>query len=228
MPSASLDEKISKVVKFLMGSTDPRIAGMLGERGFTGDDRAEGWALFDRVVGRVFPVSVGVGQGVPKSESLPIIQQIDAWENLWFEVADAALSRQYPLIRDNLFQNLNRTSGKEVVINVTGFVSRYRQLKDRTDEQSAGAVSLLSKRGLTEERLDEAERLLKSIKSGPPAEEPTSARETEHKAAHEQAISEMWDWYQEWARLSRSAVTNRHQLVALGLTTRRPRRPRPQ
>ena len=226
MPSLSLDEKISKVVKFLMGSTDRRIASLLSERGFSDDDRAEGWALFDRVAGRVFPVSVGVGQGIPKSETRPIVQRIVAWENLWFEVADAALLRQYPLIRDDLFRNLDRASGREVVINVRVFVSKYRQLADRTDEESARAVSLLAKRGLTRERVDEVERLLESIKTAPLTGETKSDADQEHKAAHEEAISKMWAWYQEWARLSRSVVTNRHQLIALGLATRRPRRPR--
>ena len=162
MSSLSLDEKIGKVIKLLMGSTDPRIASLLSERGFSDDDRVEGWALFDRVVGRVFPVPVGVGQGMLKSESLPIVQRIDAWENLWFEVADAALSRRFPTIRDMLLRDLSRTSNIEVVLNVSAFISGYHQLADRTDEESTQAVSLLAKRGLTPERVNEAESLIDS------------------------------------------------------------------
>ena len=48
-----------------------------------------------------------------------VIEELDAWENRWFPVAEATLRRRKPEIADKVFLNLAQTSGIEVAVSVS-------------------------------------------------------------------------------------------------------------
>ena len=76
----------------------------------------EGFQKLDQAVGRSLAIEE-VGQFVMGPDKSLIIA-IDAFENTWFDVVDAALGRLYPTVHEKVLQNLRKTSGVMVVINV--------------------------------------------------------------------------------------------------------------
>jgi hypothetical protein len=63
-------------------------------------DREEGWALLDRATGRhqaFTPVA-----GMIHTEYKSIVDDVDQWENTWFDVAAAALTRSFPEVGEVL------------------------------------------------------------------------------------------------------------------------------
>jgi len=73
--------------------TQPKIATLMAARGFEEQDRKEGWLLLDQATGRDRDFVLLAGTGSPRKE---LVALVDGWENTWFDVADAALSRLCP------------------------------------------------------------------------------------------------------------------------------------
>jgi hypothetical protein len=159
------------------------------------------------------------GSGTFSTQYRGVLGALDDWENNWFDVADAALSRLYPAVHAVLFKNLSKVSGSEVVLTVKTFVERIGSMRKDGGEETQKALALLEKRGLTPDRIDEARALLGKV-----AVAQTGAKEEEEvddaplKAEREAAVEAMWGWYQDWAKTARTVVKNRNYLVMLGLT----------
>jgi hypothetical protein len=216
MPTVNKNDRFHKVMKFLVASTEPPIAKLMMSRGFGDEDRQEGWGLLDTAAGRHLSLSPKAGSF--STEYRVIENELDGWENIWFDVADAALGRSFPAVHAEVFKNLGKTSGSAVVLNVKNLVERLDSLRSAKSEEAAAAAALLEKRGLNAGVLDAAHTLLSQLESAGAVEtsEP-EVDETALRAEKDAAVDAMWEWYQDWAKTARTVVKNRNYLVMLGL-----------
>ncbi|MBU1412269.1 hypothetical protein KKC22_12220 [Myxococcota bacterium] len=214
MAKYSNHDKISKMMTMLRGLQHPAIQQGLARHGFDQEDFDEGWHLMDAAMGRSFAF---VKPALPKNLLNEVIPEIDRWENTHFDVADAALKRRYPTVHAELFQNLTKMSGNEVLLSVTTFVNRYEALSARTGDTDKAAVALLHKRGITPDSVAGVKALLEKARnirsSDLPAPDPEKVRQMD------KAVEEMWAWYQDWAQIARVALPNKRLRIHLGIST---------
>ena len=207
----SLGDKTSRVIRFLWGVRNPRMATALTGYGFTDEDRLEGWNLI-----------YGLGRGkmlllpsVPRDTAT--LLKLDAWENQWFPIAEATLTRRFPAAAARFFLNLVQTEGPEVAITVRTFVDRYDELAAGDEKYGAEAKKahqLLVTRGVTAAIVDEARAMLTAVTQVAGPSEPLSL---EQQAAElEAAEAAMWDWYLEWSKIARIAIKQRVLLKEMG------------
>lgn len=207
----SLGDKISRVIRFLLGLRNPRITTALAGYGFTQRDRDEGWQLVMALgKGKMAVLPEGAGD-------VDTLVTLDAWENRWFPIAQAALKRRFPAVGARFFLNLTQTEGPEVAISVRAFVDRYDELaagdaKYGVDAQRAH--HLLNERGLTPAVVAEAKDMLAALMRVTEHTDPlSSATET---AELKEAETALWSWYLEWSRIARVAIKQRALLKELG------------
>jgi hypothetical protein len=213
----SLGDKTFRVVRFLIGLRNPRIATALAGYGFKNEDMQEGWTLIN---------ALGKGKLAvlpPGPRDMETLLKLDAWENQWFPIAQAALERRFPAVAARFFLNLVQTEGPEVAISVRTFVDRYDELvagNEKFGAEAKKAQELLATRGVTPAVVEEAKALLTKLTQVAEPAEPVSVEEQE--AELEAAEAAMWAWYLEWSKIARIAVKQRVLLRQLGfLTTRR-------
>ncbi len=224
MPELTMEKRFVRVMKFLMASRDKRIAKLLFTRGFSDEDRKEGWALFDRATGR--HLLVPVEPGADDSKLCAVVDALDRFENNWFDVVNAPLRRLFPAVHKEIFAGLSKKSGQGAVLSVRIFVERVTALRtsDRQDRRDAAAV--LEKRGLTLAVLEEARALLKRIEVAPQSVAGDNDDEEQaQKEETEQGMKAMWAWYRDWSETARTVIKNRNYLVMLGLRQHRPGAP---
>jgi hypothetical protein len=213
----SLEDKIGRVVRFLLGLRNPRVTAALAGHGFKQRDRDEGWQLV-MALGKSDMAALPEAPGDTRT-----LLELDAWENRWFPIAQAALDRRFPAVSARFFLNLRQTEGPEVVISVRAFVERYDELAmgdAKYGPDAKDAQELLCERGLTPAVVAEAKTNLAALMEvAPPIElHSPDAAATEAK----QAEAAMWSWYLEWSRIARVAIKQRALLKELGfLATKR-------
>jgi hypothetical protein len=207
----SLGDKTFRVVRFLMGLRNPRIATALASYGFKDEDMQEGWTLIN---------ALGKGKLAvlpPGPRDMETLLKLDAWENQWFPIAQAALERRFPAVAARFFLNLVQTEGPEVAISVRTFVDRYEELvagSEKFGAEAKKAQELLVTRGVTPAVVEEAKALLTKLTQMAEPAEPVSVEEQE--AELEAAETAMWAWYLEWSKIARIAVKQRVLLRQLG------------
>ena len=207
----SVGDKAFRVIRFLLGLRNPRIATALAGYGFKQQDMAEGWTLIN---------ALGKGKlALLPSEprDMETLLKLDAWENQWFPIAQAALDRRFPDLSGKFFLNLVQTEGPGVALSVGTFVDRYDELTSSPAKYGADApkaVQLLADRGLTAAVVQEARALLTALTQvTAPAEPPPVVEQEAQLTAAEDA---MWAWYLEWSQIARVAIKQRGLLKELG------------
>jgi len=148
--------------------------------------------------------------------------KLDAWENQWFPIAQAALERRFPAVHARFFLNLTQTEGPEVAITVRTFVDRYDELgagDAKYGAEAKKAQELLISRGVTVAVITEAKDLLSKLsRVAEPAE---GVSPDQQEAELEKAEADMWAWYIEWSKIARIAVKQRALLKQLGFLVAR-------
>ena len=191
----SFSEKTTRMLRLLLGTRYPAVLAALQRGGFTRADLDEGWALL-RVLG------VAEYYQVHEPEPQPdVVAELDAWENRWYPIVRATLERHDPSLASKIFHRLSQTSGVLVLVGVMVFLDRIRDLETGAHGKSGEkARRLLARRGLTDEVVGDARRLLDALKAPPlpPAELPPSDRAAELEA--------MWAWYREWSQILRAEL----------------------
>lgn len=206
----TIGQKSERVLRFLRGLSHPRVASALAAHGFSQADWDEGWQLLQTASGRWL-----LREQPTRAPDPTVIEELDAWENRWFPVAEATLRRRKPEVADKVFLNLAQTSGIEVAVSVSTFVQRLHQLEKDGGAAGPDALALLKTRGLTEDVLKQAELLLKkfgSVSFTPPA----TLDPEEAQAMRQKAEDELWAWYTEWSTIARNAIHNGTLLRMLG------------
>lgn len=176
----------------------------------------EGWTLLNALgAGKLAVLPAG-------PRDMETLLQLDAWENQWFPIAQAALERRFPAVAARFFLNLVQTEGPEVAISVRTFVDRYEELAAGNAKYGAEAKKaheLLLSRGLTPEVVNEAKALLGKLQQVAGPSETVSAEA--QQAELEQAEAAMWGWYLEWSKIARVAIKQRPLLKQLGFLVAR-------
>jgi hypothetical protein len=206
----TIGQKSERVLRFLRGLSQPRVATTLAAHGFSQADWDEGWQLLQAATGRWL-----LREQAGKMADPTVIEELDTWENRWFPVAEATLRRRKPEVADKVFLNLTQTSGVEVAVSVSTFVQRLRQLEKDGGAAGPEALAILKTRGLTDDVLKEAELLLKkfgNVSFAPP----TTLDPEEEQALRLKAEDELWAWYLEWSTIARNTITNGNLLRQLG------------
>lgn len=215
MARLTIGQKAERVLKLLMGLRSPRVAAALATHGFTEDDLKEGWQKLAALTRQRLNVKVAVDD--PR-----MIEELDAFENKWFPIARVSLERHYPELAAELFLNLPQTEGVEVAVSVRTFLERLEQLHEGAGPfgpTGPEAHGLLQRRGLTTERIAQAQQMLERL--GTFHEEPQPDPTPEEQTVAEQ---DLWSWYLEWGGIARVALSDRRLLKSLGfLQTRRSR-----
>ncbi|MBU1068538.1 hypothetical protein KJ975_03125 [Myxococcota bacterium] len=220
MAKYSNQEKISKMAIMLRGLQLPAIQLLLAPRGLDAAEYEEGWTHFETAMGRSLKTIQGASS---KNQFNVLLGDLDRWENSQFDVADACLKHRFPAVHAELFENLTKMSGPEVLVSVGTFVTRYDALAARTDETSKSAVALLAKRGITTDSVAGVRALLVSARSMPDAG--PAATDAEQLALMDEAVARMWAWYQEWAQTARVAIPSKRLRIHLGISSPNPNKP---
>lgn len=220
MAKYSHQDKISKATTMLRGLQHPGVQLWLVPCGFGQDDFDEGWQLLDGAMGRAF---AQVKPYSPSNQLNEVIPEIDRWENRNFDIADASLKRRHPAVHAELFMNLSKMNGAEVLISVPTFVKRYEALSARTDDDAKAAVALLHRRGITPASVAGVKALLDKARTIQTATVPTP--DPEREAQLEKSISDLWAWYLEWAQVARTAIPNKNLRIHLGISSAKSSKP---
>jgi hypothetical protein len=178
-----LGQKVDRVVRFLMGASESRIAASLVRHGFSQKELDEGWRLLRAVAGE----RLNMAPLPPKDPEA--LDGLDAWENKWYPIVEATLAHRYPAVRDRVFLNLSQTEGPELVISVGTLLSRLQAMKESAEQRPAR--ELLAERGLTDAVIAEASQYLARL--GAVREAPAVDLEA-LRAAQEKAEGAMWGW----------------------------------
>jgi hypothetical protein len=211
----SAGQKSERVLRFLRGLSRPRVsAALAAAHGFSQAHWDEGWELLRAATGRRLTRALPVAD----SGAAAIVDELDAWENRWFPLAQATLRRHHPAVAHKVFLNLSQTSGIQVVITVSTFVERIRALA-AGDADSQAALALLKGRGLTDSVLAQAEGMLKELRTVQPTTQPIDIEEAAHAAHRRHAQEALWAWYREWSTIARNVIRDGNMLRMLGFLT---------
>jgi len=203
-------KKAYQALDLLTGLYDPDIQGILARHGLGEAERERGWQLL-----RAYAESRRAAPARSTAETDERLKQLDAWENRWFVVSDAALLNAFPQAHEWLFRRLKRSSGFDVMVTTVVFVERLRKLEQgvaELGEQGPHARERLRQRGLTDDVVSEAEALIRLIQV-PPDMRSAPERSIEKEAAAEQAL---WTWYIEWSGIARAVLPEKRLLNHIG------------
>lgn len=203
MARMSIGQKAARVLEFMLGLRNARVAATLSAHGFKDEDLREGWSLMQALTSGRLDVAL------PITVDPSVLVALDTWENKWFPIANASLRARFPEVHAEVFRNLSQATGAEVIITVGTFLDRINTLKSTAIGKSA--LELLAKRGIGEATIAEAKALLKKIETVDTVAK--DAVSPEEEARREAAL---WSWYREWSEISRTVITDRRQLRALG------------
>ncbi len=215
MAKLTLGQKADRVLDLLLGLRNARVAAALRAHGFKNEDLTEGWTLL-RAVGKTKLDA----EPEPPVLDADALQRLDEWENKWFPITSATLTRHAPEVAKWFFKNLSQTEGPAVILSVGTFVERFANLtqpeaKGGPKAGGKAAKQKLVERGLTDDVLKEAQALLDKLGgfSGPIPDLPDLEEEEAQLTGAEDA---MWAWYLEWSQIARTSIKQRGLLRKLG------------
>lgn len=215
MAKMSVGDKASRVLKMLIGMRAPRVAAAMAVYGFSDAELQEGWQLLQDVSRVKLDASSGGAM------SAGTLAELDGWENRWFPIAEATLSRRFPAVHAQIFKNLSQQSGAAVAVSVRTFVERFDLMAAGAGSYGAegtAAKAVLEARGLTADVVNQARGLLETVGKVVTLTGPTIDDE---RKKLEKAEADLWAWYLEWSQIARVAITQRGVLRQMGLVTAR-------
>jgi hypothetical protein len=213
MAKRRLPEKAQRMLQFLLALKKKAIARTLTKHGFSQDDLNRGWALFQAAVGATLD---DTGDPPPDPNDLALL---DDWDNRWYPIIDATLQAHFPTIRDKVFLNLSQTQGRQLIPNITSLLKRLAALTgDEATAEEKEAAALLLVRGLTPDRIDQAQTLLQRLSTIDDFDDDGDSDPAvdEAEQAAESAEAAMWSFYKEWSTIARAAIKSRGLLRTLG------------
>lgn len=210
-------QKVYRALDLLTGLYDPEVRAALDRYGFSDAELERGWQLL-----RAFAEARRAAPPGALSEN-ELLGELDAWENKWFVVSDAALRYSFPESHEWLFNKLSRAQGMQVIMSVTTFVGRVQRLPSTRQLGQEGKLARerLRERGVTDELLAEAEALLEKAKN------PRWDVSSHDPEAEQRAEAALWNWYLEWSGIARAVLHDKRLLRHLGFgKVGRPRKKR--
>ncbi|MBI2391161.1 MAG: hypothetical protein HYV09_16345 [Deltaproteobacteria bacterium] len=204
-------QKSDRILRFLVALRDDAVSAPLVAAGFGDDDLEEGWALLRRLS----PPSVAGIEPEPVDPVGPAFERLEAWARRYIRLLEPAIERKHPALHAGLFGRLPALSGPTVVLAVDAFLDRVTELPKKRPNGLL-ARKLLARRGLTDDELTDARRLVRTVQ-GFPRERPGKPRTIPDYAAAER---EAWAWYLEWSTVARAVISDGRVLRRLGFSAR--------
>ena len=202
----SFKDKISAILHFLIGTSNPQIFSVLATRGFCQEERDLIFALVKTACGGDKVMRATKHMGMQKiKESLTLL---DFWENTWYPLVKVALKYEFPESAEKIFFELRQTKGMELLITVPQLIERVEALESG-DESEQQAFAKLEKRGFTKESRAEGMKLVNKCQEAPEILNQDSPE-------IEQAKKDCWNWYREWSTIARTVITRKDYLISLG------------
>ncbi|WP_437631952.1 hypothetical protein [Sorangium sp. So ce854] len=215
----------------------PKYLDRARRHGYTQKEHDLGWELYTTASGknRRFEHWLAesdqrdVAAGV-SAERMRLLQEIDAFENLWFPRMRALIPRVIP--RESaerfaaaFFKDLaQQPLGPAVVDSVKTFLSRVDELASSAEAGARALYETLGERGLTPKKIEAMRRLVAAAEEHrtPDRAAPALSREEIAKAKEAQlaALESLRLWYNDWATTFRGVFGTRAQ-ITLGLTALR-------
>ncbi len=215
MATSTREDKFFKQLRFLISFNNPKVVALMAARGFDQDSLDEGWNLLREAAGWMFEIP-DTENGILLADNSEMLTKLDAWENTWFDVADAALSRKFPIAHKKLFSNLTKTSGFGVDKKIRTFLDRIDDLTSQEGENEGQEIfALLEKRGLNSKERDYARQLLQEVSRDPMSHEVMVNPEVIE--AKKRAEERLWDWYMDWRKTARTVVANEKLRTIMGI-----------
>ncbi|HEX2878462.1 MAG TPA: hypothetical protein VHO25_02885 [Polyangiaceae bacterium] len=209
----TIGQKAHRVLRFLIGLRNPRIAGALAGYGFTAKHLQEGFARLEALVGtRLDALEAAKDPGV--------LRALDEFENTWFPVARVTLEAHYPEVAAVLFRNLTQQSGPAVMVSVNTFLKRIAQMESGEGgfgKAGVAARAVLCERGLTPDKVEQVQKLVDQLATLAVETPPQGPSIAEQQEAEER----LWAWYLEWSGIARVAIKDGRHLRALGFVNQR-------
>lgn len=214
MAISTREDKFFKQLRFLISFNNPKIAALMAARGFDQESLDEGWSLLREAAGWMFEIP-NTENGILLADNSEMLTKLDAWENTWFDVADAALARKFPVIHKKLFANLSKASGFGVDKKIRTFLDRIDDLSKDNDEGAKESLALLEKRGLNTKERDYARQLLLEVSEKPMSQE--IMVDPDVIEAKKRAEEKLWAWYVDWRKTARTVVSNEKLRAIMGI-----------
>lgn len=212
MSGLSLGMKVERLVRFLNGVSSRRVMKALGPFGFGPARLEEGWDH----VRKQSAARLMLDDTVTESTE---VAAVDAWENKWYPIIEAALFRHAPNVHKKVFLNMARTDGLEALIAVRELVRRLDEVAAAPDAESVAATAVLAERGVTAAVREEAKSLLAAAEA--PKNDASDDDIDAARAAIDAAEQALWAYYLEWSTIARTAIKDRKLLRSLGFLARK-------
>ncbi|WP_437645054.1 hypothetical protein [Sorangium sp. So ce362] len=230
--TAAEQDLLERSLKLLVNIQTTPFSERARREGYTADEHREGWRLLRVASGEEKPlehlfVEVANGGVLQGAERLRLLQDVDAFENMWFPRTHVVIRRVVPRARRDAFEaaffkNLEQQPlGPAVIVSVRTFLSRLDGLSQSSDEDAKKVRQTLVRRGLTEEKLKDVRDLLGKLEvgGGPLPQRKVSAAElAKAQQAQREALDDLRDWFNDWATTFRQVFGTKAQLK-LGLTS---------
>jgi len=196
-------QRLARVLEFIAGLSHPEVRAALNGRGFSQHEADEGFRLLREALEAFYAADA------QPPTALDTIALLDAWENRWLPVVAAALERHDPKIARSVLLNIQQTRGPRLLVTLPTLLDRIEALGASAHEPERRARSLLTRRGLTSEVIDEARTLLRETTRLPMALPLVPKR-------RKPTLDSLWSWYREWSRIARVVIQDRRLLRSLG------------
>ncbi len=207
MARVTSNQKVYRVIEFLLGLRDPRVNQALVPYGLSQRELS----IAHQLVRAATEPRLAHRPGAAVSPAL--LERLDAIDNHWFPIIKFALVRHFSPIAEWVFLNLSQSEGADLVVSLGTLFSRVRQLADGSSpfgEEGKEAFALLQERGLTDDVLADIDQQLASV------EQFETPVETFDPEVYEEAVDKLWAWYLEWGGIARTVIKNRRVLRSLG------------
>jgi hypothetical protein len=223
---------LARVMRFLVTIQSHDYVRRARREGYSAAEHRAGWGFWRTAAGEDRPLDhffaeQQVRSGLDQSTILPVLQKIDAFENLWFPRTRAIIRRVVAADRREefagaFFRNLEQQPlGPSVVGSVSTYLARVDGLATAADPAAKEVRAMLAKRGLTQECIGKMRDLLALFEgpdAGPMATAVSPADIDKAQRAQLEAFDGMRDWFNDWATTLRP-LYNLRERIQLGLST---------
>lgn len=220
---------LGRVLRFLVGISSPSYVRRARREGYTAEEHKLGWKYVRAAAGEERPLDhwfeEQVVEGSKDIERASMLQQVDAFENLWFPRMRAIIRRVVPADHREAFAGAffkdlaQQPLGPTVVASVRTFLTRVDGLRGSGQVGAKEVLAMLETRGLTPKRIERTKALLDELEAAGavPGRNATREEVGAAQARQREAVEATRDWFNDWATTLRPFFNAREQL-ALGLT----------
>jgi hypothetical protein len=213
---SDLEQTPFRAFRLLRGiGTSPEIRGILSQKGYTHAVHDEGWRLLLRASGHPLrPGSSRYSRRWPEQ-----LRELGLELRLGVRVLRAALGRQHPDLCRELLAGVS-TRGSDVLFGARTLLERFDRLAQLSTMEIQAILLQLEERGFGAEQRARMQGMLADL-DHPPSSAPLLPLDpgSEQKVL-ESALIALRDWVEAWAVIARESLSQRADLVRLGLTDR--------